>query len=146
MSAEVVVIVEAFTEYLRSLGLKVYLGPSQIDPPDVGLRLYYVGAAAQGADRERISLEAILTGRGMDPGLYLGKIMSHSRILASLLQKGFEYPLSASLKAKAELKPTSEGRFIKEEAEDKYDWIFQAYYRVELSYNPVVLDDPELSG
>lgn len=145
MSADPVIIVERFAAHLRGLGLTVFLAPVSNDPPNVGVRLYYAGVGVQGSDRERISLEGELRGSGIDPGKYLGKIMAHSRSMAGLLSKGFEFPLSASLKAKAEVRATVEGRFAREEMEDRFDWSFQAYYRIELSYNPAVLDHPELS-
>jgi len=146
MSADVVVIITSFANYLRSLGLVVHLDPVSIDLPDVSLRLAYSGAGSQGVDRERISMDATLVGSGIDPGKYLGRIMAHSRILSGLIDKSFAYPLSASLKARAEIRQTVEGRFSREEAEDKFDWSFQALYRIDLSYNPAVLDHPELAG
>lgn len=146
MSADPRVVVDRFKDYLASVGVTVFLGPLPTDPPNVGLRLYFSGFSSQGSDRERISLEGILSGRGIDPGKYLSEVLRHSRVLSGLLEKGFEYPITASLKAKAEIKLTAEGRFQKDEAEERFDWEYQANYRVELSYNPAMLDDPALAA
>jgi len=145
MSADPKIVVEKFKAHLEGLGLNVFLGPLTVDPADVGLRLFFSGFEEQGDDREKISLEGALSGRGVDPGRYLSLIISHSRIVSKLLKKGFEYPLSDSCKAKAEMRRTAEGRFQQDEAEDKFDWSFQENYRIELSYNPAVLDHPELA-
>jgi hypothetical protein len=146
MSANPVVLIKSFQKDLEARGLVVYIDPMPVDPKMIGVRLAYSGIGGQGTDRERISLTASLQAHGVDPGRYLSIVIEHSRILSKLLDAGFEYTVSPSQrKAKATISRTAEGRFNRDEATENLDWIFQEDFRVELSYNPAILDDPDLA-
>lgn len=145
MSANPVVVVRKFRRHLESLGMTVFLDPLAVDPTEIGVRLSYSGFETQGDDREKIVLQASVEGHGIDPGAFLSKVMFHSRALSKMAASGLEFPVGPSRKAKAIVTRTAEGRFARDEMSEKLDWIFQEPYRIELSYNPAILDAPDLA-
>lgn len=144
MSADPVVLIKALQQELESRGLTTFLDPLTVDPKTIGLRLAYAGFNPQGPDRERLTLTGALAARGVDPGRYLSLIMAHSRILSGLLESGLEYVVTPSTrKAKASISRIAEGRFSRDENSENLDWVFQEDFRVDISYNPAILSDPD---
>ena len=137
-------VLEAFRLWFTAqTSLPTALEPNKLEAPEPSLRLMLAGFEAQGADREKLTLEATLAASGDGPDVFLEAVLEASRAMLPYREGVFSFPVEAGFSATATFSRTAPGRFQQNEGQGeggpRYSFAYLEPFRVELSYNPAKL-------
>ncbi len=114
------------------------------------ISLSFSGFEKQGTDREKINFTMALSASGEGPSYFLDKIIELSRAIYKLKQGSCEgqvqakpyldVDIAAGFKPRAIFTQIMTGRF-QENQEEKFKYEYMEMYRVELSFNPIKLEE-----
>lgn len=143
--------VKAFKDTLADYsGFPVELEPAKNRRTEPHISLSFSGFEKQGTDREKIIFTLALSASGEGPSYFLDRTIELSRVIYKLRQGScdnqvqekpyLDVDIAPGFKPRATFTQTMTGRF-QENQEEKFKYEYMEMYRVELSYNPVKLEE-----
>ena len=145
--------VEAFKTALKNYtGFPVDIAPSRTERDEPHISLSFSGFDKQGTDREKILFNMTLSASGEGPSYFLDEVIELSGSVYELRQNStdtasqkrayLDVEVAQDFKPRATFNQVSAGRF-QENQEGKFKYSYIEIYRVELSYNPIKLEETE---